>query len=249
MSKASAQPHGVMEGKGSYNKHAKLPAGGAALAMPLLERAVQSLELDPEEQHIVIADYGSSQGKNSIVPMQVAIQGLRLRFGANRAISVFHIDQPSNDFTTLIAVLDSDPDRYVLDESHVFPAVIGRSFYESVLPPGSVHLGWSSYAAVWLSRIPTLIPGHFFSALSTGRCVPNTLFRANHCPRQSQEGLVASPRASRRKSRSRDFRHDYVHLLGRSVRVHRRSPDKFRRPSCTMLRAQSECAEALSFQG
>jgi len=169
MSKASAQPHGVMEGKGSYNKHAKLPAGGAALAMPLLERAVQSLQLDPEEQHIVIADYGSSQGKNSMVPMQVAIRGLRLRFGANRAISVFHIDQPSNDFTTLFAVLDSDPDRYVLDESHVFPAVIGRSFYESVLPPGSVHLGWSSYAAVWLSRIPTLIPGHFFSALSTGR--------------------------------------------------------------------------------
>jgi hypothetical protein len=51
----------------------------------------------------------------------------------------------------------------------VFPAAIGRSFYENVLPPGSVHLGWSSYAAVWLSRIPTLIPGHFFSALSTGR--------------------------------------------------------------------------------
>ncbi len=63
MSNAAAQPHGVMEGKGSYNKHAKLPAGGAALAMPLLEKAVQGLELDPEEQPIVIADYGSSQGK------------------------------------------------------------------------------------------------------------------------------------------------------------------------------------------
>jgi len=74
MSNASAQPHGVMEGKGSYNKHAKLPAGGAALAMPFLEKAVQSLELDPGEQHIVIADYGSSQGKNSMVPMQVAIE-------------------------------------------------------------------------------------------------------------------------------------------------------------------------------
>jgi SAM dependent carboxyl methyltransferase len=96
-------------------------------------------------------------------------RGLRRRFGPNRAVSVFHIDQPSNDFTTLFAVLDSDPDTYVLDEPHVFPAVIGRSFYENVLPPGTVHLGWSSYAAVWLSRIPTLIPGHFFSALSTGR--------------------------------------------------------------------------------
>jgi hypothetical protein len=168
MANADAQPHGVMEGKGSYNEHAKLPAGGAALAMPLLEKAVQSLELEPGEQHIVIADYGSSQGKNSMIPMQVAIRGLRRRVGPNRAISVFHIDQPSNDFTTLFTVLDADPDRYVLDETCVFPAAIGRSFYENVLPPGSVHLAWSSYAAVWLSRIPTLIPGHFFSAHSTG---------------------------------------------------------------------------------
>jgi hypothetical protein len=82
---------------------------------------------------------------------------------------VFHIDQPSNDFATLFAVLDADPDRYVVDEPNVFPAAIGRSFYESVLPAGSVHLGWSSYAALWLSRIPTHIPGHFFPAHSTGK--------------------------------------------------------------------------------
>jgi hypothetical protein len=82
---------------------------------------------------------------------------------------VFHIDQPSNDFNTLFEVLDADPDRYALDEPNVFPGAIGRSFYESVLPPGSVDLGWCSYAAVWLSRVPTLIPGHFASIRSTGR--------------------------------------------------------------------------------
>jgi hypothetical protein len=168
MSNAPVLPHGVMEGKGAYNKYAKLPAGGAALALPLLERAVQSVQLDTTEQPIVIADYGSSQGKNSMIPMQVAIRGLRHRIGANRAISVFHIDQASNDFNTLFGVLDADPDRYIADEPNVFPAAIGRSFYENVMPPDSVHLGWSSYAAVWLSRIPTLIPGHFFPAHSTG---------------------------------------------------------------------------------
>ena len=78
-----------------------------------------------------------------------------------------HVDQPSNDFNALFEVLDVDPDRYVLDEPNVFPAAIGRSFYESVLPPGSVHLGWCSYAAVWLSRIPALIPGHFISFRGT----------------------------------------------------------------------------------
>ena len=104
-----------------------------------------------------------------MVPMDIAIRGLRRRIGANRPISVFHIDQPSNDFNALFEVLDADPDRYVLDDPNVFPAAIGKSFYENVLPPSSVHLGWSSYAAVWLSRVPALIPGHFFPASATGR--------------------------------------------------------------------------------
>ena len=158
----------VMEDKGAYNKYAKLPAAGAAVAMPLLEKAAQAMQLDASDQPIVIADYGSSQGKNSMSPMQVAIKGLRRRIGPNRPISVYHIEQPSNDFKSLFEVLDADPDRYARDEPNVFPAAIGRSFYENVLPPGSVHLGWSSYAAVWLSRIPALIPGHFISIRSTG---------------------------------------------------------------------------------
>jgi len=53
----------VMEGKGAYNKYAKLPAGGAALALPLLERTARNLEVDAGDHPVVIADYGSSQGK------------------------------------------------------------------------------------------------------------------------------------------------------------------------------------------
>jgi hypothetical protein len=157
-----------MEGRGAYNKHAKLPAVGAAMAMPLLENAVQSVRLDTSDQPVVIADYGSSQGKNSMAPMQVATNGLRKRINPNRPIWVYHVDQPSNDFKSLFEVLDADPDRYAANQPNVFPAAIGRSFYENVLPPGSVHLGWSSYAVVWLSRIPALIPGHFIYVRSTG---------------------------------------------------------------------------------
>jgi hypothetical protein len=158
----------VMEGRGAYNKHAKLPAGGAALAMPHLESAVANLSLDTSERPVVIADYGSSQGKNSLVPMQTAIAALRLRIGSERPIQVFHIDQASNDFNSLLAVLAQDADRYARDEPNVFPCAVGRSFYENVLPRGSVHLGWCSYAAVWLSRLPCCIPGHFISICSSG---------------------------------------------------------------------------------
>ena len=69
--------HGVMEGRGAYNRYAKLPLGAATLALPLWEKAVRSVRLDASDEPVVIADYGSSQGKNSFVPMQVAVKVLR----------------------------------------------------------------------------------------------------------------------------------------------------------------------------
>ena len=168
MSNERAPAHGVMEGKGSYNRHARIQAGGVSLALPLLQEAVRRIEIDRGDQPVVVADYGSSQGKNSLASMHVAIETLRERLGPDRPIFVFHIDQSTNDFNTLFEVLSRDPDRYALDAPNVFPCAIGRSFYENVLPPESVHLGWSSYAAMWLSHIPTLIPGHFIALRSTG---------------------------------------------------------------------------------
>jgi long-chain acyl-CoA synthetase len=161
MSKEMTTLQGVMEGGGSYNEHAKFQATGGSLALPFLERAVREIAI-PEGNHpIVVADYGSSQGKNSLAPMRTAVRALRARVGADRAISVAHIDQPANDFNTLFDVLRRDLDRYAVDDPNVFPSAIGRSFYEQVFPPNHVHLAWSSHAAMWLSRIPTLVTGNF----------------------------------------------------------------------------------------
>jgi hypothetical protein len=159
---------GVTEGNSAYNKHASLQAAGAALALPLLEKAARAIDLGPPEQPLVIADYGSSQGKNSLVPMQIAIGVLRARAGPKRPILVFHSDQPVNDFNALFETLGSDPGEYVGADRNVFPCAIGRSFYGAVLPQDYAHIGWSSYAAHWLSRVPMTIPGHFFATCSTG---------------------------------------------------------------------------------
>jgi hypothetical protein len=168
MSSTAATTHGVMEGGGSYNRHAKVPAGGGQLALPFLEEAARAVAIEKGNEPIVVADYGSSQGKNSLGPMRAAIKELRARIGAERAISVVHIDQAANDFNTLFGVLHSDPERYTAGDANVFPSAIGRSFYESVFPKEQVHLGWSSYAAVWLSRIPRLVPDHFVPIGSKG---------------------------------------------------------------------------------
>jgi SAM dependent carboxyl methyltransferase len=168
MSAATNPTHGVMEGGGSYNLHAKIPAGGGNLALPYLEKAAWSCTLRSGSDPIVIADYGSSQGKNSLAPMRAAIRCLRTRVGNERAVVVIHVDQHANDFNTLFDVLHSDPDRYSTDDPSVFPSAIGRSFYENVFPREQVDLAWCSYAAVWLNRVPALIPGHFMSLASTG---------------------------------------------------------------------------------
>ena len=117
MGQRAAAPHGVMESGGSYNLHSAIPAGGAGLALPLLEQAARIIALDSTDQPLVIADYGSSQGKNSHPPLRAAISTLRGRVGPARPIIVVHVDQPANDFNTLFEVLHADPERYSLDDA------------------------------------------------------------------------------------------------------------------------------------
>ena len=87
---------GAMEGRGAYNRHAGLQAAGGALALNALRHAAASVALDTGGQPIVIAEYGASQGRNSQLPMRVAITELRARVGSDRAVLVYHEDLPIN---------------------------------------------------------------------------------------------------------------------------------------------------------
>ncbi len=51
-----------------------------------------------------------------------------------------------------------DPNIYLRGDPAVFTSVIGRWFYEQILPAGSVTLAWSSWAVQWLSWVPASIP-------------------------------------------------------------------------------------------
>jgi hypothetical protein len=161
-------PTGGMEGGGAYNQHAAPQAAGAAIALQLLREAARTVAPPSGNEPIVIVDYGSSQGFNSIAPVRAAIESLRGRVGAEKPILVCHEDLPLNDFNALFSVLDRDPQSYLRDAPNVFACAIARSFYERVAPDNFVCLGWSSFSAMWLSRIPTTIRGHFFPARATG---------------------------------------------------------------------------------
>ena len=147
-----------MEGKGAYNRSSSVQAVGSLPAVWLLERAARAVTLPPPPELVVIADYGSSEGHNSLVPMAAGISALRKRVGNERAIFVFHTDLPANDFTALFETLENYPNSYLRNDPAVFAAAVGRSYFEQILPASSVTLGWSAWAIQWLSRVPCAIP-------------------------------------------------------------------------------------------
>lgn len=158
MTDTAATRPAPMEGRGAYNRSSRVQAAGLLPAVALFEKAAKAVDSDSSQYPVVIADYGASQGHNSLLPMAAAIDALRPRIGAERAVGVVHTDLPDNDFTALFHTLATDPDSYLRGRDHVFPSAIGRSFYEQILPDDSVTLGWSSWSVQWLSRAPCDIP-------------------------------------------------------------------------------------------
>jgi hypothetical protein len=65
-----------MEGHGAYNRSSRVQAAGLLPAVDLLERAARSAALAPPPHTITVADYGSSEGHNSLLPIAVAIRSL-----------------------------------------------------------------------------------------------------------------------------------------------------------------------------
>ena len=149
-----------MEGQGGYNRSSQVQAAGLSPAIPLLQHAARTVALPAGSQPIVIADYGSSDGHNSLLPLGAAIAILRQRIGPDRAISVVHTDLPENDFSILFETLNTDPNSYLRRDHAVFSSAVGRSFYEQILPTGSVTRDEQQTAMVRERVIDVRLPRH-----------------------------------------------------------------------------------------
>ncbi|KAK6337264.1 hypothetical protein TWF730_002670 [Orbilia blumenaviensis] len=101
-----------------------------------------------------IVDYGCSQGLNSVAMMQ-RILG---RMAPSSTASLVFEDLPSNEFSSLIRLLPglsaNNPDL------KLYPSLVPRSFYESVVAPQSVDVGFTSSTIHWLKKIPILKPAN-----------------------------------------------------------------------------------------
>jgi hypothetical protein len=154
----------AMEGGGFYNRNSAMQATGIAALLSLWDAACRTVPIG--QGPVTIADYGSSQGRNSMAPMRIAINGLRERLGPSAPIEIVHTDLPSNDFSALFEALASDPDSYMTGASDIFPSAIGRSCFSPLLAPQRVHLGWTTWALQWMSTSAIEAQDHILAGMS-----------------------------------------------------------------------------------
>lgn len=169
-SKSHVKPMGAaMEGDGFYNRNSAMQAAGIARLLPYWEAAVSSVPLDGSP--ITIADYASSQGRNSMAPMRVAIDELRSRGSGSTPITVVHTDLPTNDFVALFTALNDEPHSYLNGTANVYASAIGRSYFHPLFPAGTVLLGWNAWSVHWMSGEPINAPDQVLPLLSQSTAV------------------------------------------------------------------------------
>jgi SAM dependent carboxyl methyltransferase len=154
----------AMAGGGFYNRHSSLQAAAIEKALPLWRQTVETIHLTGPTIRVV--DYGSSQGHNSMAPIGAAIDVLREQKGAVQPIEVIHTDLPGNDFTTLFGAVIGDENSYLTKSRNIFVSAIGRSYFDQLLPAGSVDLGWNSWTLQWMSRNPAEDPDFIYGIIS-----------------------------------------------------------------------------------
>jgi cyclopropane-fatty-acyl-phospholipid synthase len=158
----------AMQGDGNYNLNSALQSSNLQSAVPLLVEAARSIDIE-QGRSMLLADYGASQGRNSMLPVSAAIDAMRAQRTTASPITIVHTDLPSNDFASLFTMLDEDDASYLRGREKLYPTAIGRSYFDAILPPGSVDLGWSSNALHWLSRNPIDVPDHGWAVLSASK--------------------------------------------------------------------------------
>ncbi|KAI0211443.1 hypothetical protein LSAT2_003729 [Lamellibrachia satsuma] len=87
--------------------------------------------------------------------MTNCIDWVQKTYGDDQQVHVIYEDHPTNDVNTLIRLVEGvtpGSHSYLQNHKNVFVTCCGRSFYKQCLPDASVHLGFSSMAAMWLSE-------------------------------------------------------------------------------------------------
>jgi len=163
-----------LPGGGIYNSYSKPQQKAILPTLPLIERAIQELEetiITPNLTVFSVADFGSAEGGNSMLPMKHTINCIRKKH-ENLQITITHTDLPKNDWCSLFQTVKNDTSSYLKDSPKVFTFASGTSFYQQIFPDDSLCLAFSSTAFHWMSKKPCNVTNHIFGCLSESNEFP-----------------------------------------------------------------------------
>lgn len=120
----------------SYNSSSKIQLSTIDLSLPTVRKAIDVLDIESSSSSpLIVADFGSAQGLNSLHIMKTIIHYLQEMKKNTRELLVVHNDLPTNDWTSIF--------RLLADDKSYYGFASGRSFYEqclqTVLSRSAIH--------------------------------------------------------------------------------------------------------------
>jgi len=150
-----------MRGKNNSSSH--LQRKSVELALPQIRSSIQKLVRFPKEKTIGIAEYGCSQGSNSLLAMEAVVSEYS-KFSFDNTLSIVLNDLPKNDWNSLfkkfapLVQAHESPYR----GPHVLVYGNCNSFYNLIVPLNSLHFGFSATSFHWLSSVPSKLQNHIY---------------------------------------------------------------------------------------
>lgn len=100
----------------NYNEHSRSQLDAADSTRKYINDAINALDIQHSCSPLIIADFGSAQGGNSIRVMKIIIHYLKEnnKVKDDQSILVVHNDLPTNGWTTLFNHLNNDFPYYMV---------------------------------------------------------------------------------------------------------------------------------------
>lgn len=175
-----------MVGHGFYDRNSAPQWAATEAVLPWLDDAIGEMRLDDGPPAIALADFGCSEGRNSIEVMHRVVRAFRKR--TPRPIQTIHSDLPTNDYTSLLRSLREGGSSIFGPD--VSSAIVGGSMFDRLLPPRSTQLATTFNAIGFLSRRPRdRLPGYI---LPNG---PSELRGVGHVSAEDRAAFAAQAQA------------------------------------------------------
>ncbi|KAL4955340.1 S-adenosyl-L-methionine-dependent methyltransferase [Aspergillus filifer] len=134
----------AMVGGGYYNRNSSLQALVAEECGGLVTPA------DVQGKRITLADYGCSEGSNSVRMLRRAFESLP----EDCSITIVFNDTPANDYNSLSTTIDHFlrvPE--VTNSRSIMSLMAPQSYYDQIVPNEYIDIGFSTACLHWISRL------------------------------------------------------------------------------------------------